>query len=328
MTVADQVTFAKRLARNSGNAATETYTDDVARFYVNEGVREFCKATQGISAEEYLTVAPTFNTRTNFAIRLTIVGGANAIVATDIVITAADADRTTGTAVASALETAIQAAGAATATVTWSTTAWTFTIDAIDSTSITIEAPTTITYVDATEMLFGTSGTQTGTTFAGSFPEDCTVRASLPTDFMSLEYIEWDDYPLRNAPFSVMMSPETYGDPAYYHIQDKYIYFNPSPNTQKLCKIQYEAFPASATLTGSSDTADCPLAVEYHMAPVFYSASMLLSETFENDEGMALMAKFIKQTAQYVMQEANQNPKMFPRSTGFRQPTWKDERSG
>lgn len=326
MTIAQQIVFAKRKGRVSGNVTTDTYTDDVTRFYINEGVREFCKKTKGISSEEFLTVTPTFNTRTNFAIRLTITGGSNALSATDIAITATAYDRTTGTQVASDLQTAIQAAGAASATVSWSTTAWTFTIDASDSTSITIEAPDGITYVDATDMLFGKSGTQVSTTWVSGFPQDCTVRASLPSDFLSIEQVEWDKCMLQNAPYMNMMSPEMYGDPTHYHIKDKYIYFTPVPNMQKELKIEYQAFPASATLTGSLDTSSCPLAQEYHMAPVYYAASKHLEDSFEYQESIFCKSMFDDECRKYKMNEANQNPKMIPRQAPYKQPQWVDER--
>ena len=61
-----------------------TDTDDVARVYLNQGVKEFCKKVHGIPRRNYLTLSPKFDIATNFAIQLTVVGGVNEMAATDI----------------------------------------------------------------------------------------------------------------------------------------------------------------------------------------------------------------------------------------------------
>lgn len=318
LTMAQQISLVKRLARADSAYLTETDTDDIARRYVNMGVEEFVKKAHGPSKEDYIDVTPIFDTRTTWAIRLTVTGGTNALTATDIAITATDANDTTGTAVATALQTAIQAAGSAATTVTWSTTAWTFTIDASDSTSITITAPTTTTYIDATEMLFGQTGTQTGTTWTSGFPVDCTVRGDLPTDFYEIENVEWDGHQLYPAPFELFMSPDTSSDWVdFYAIRDKYIYLAPAPNDRKLLKVRYRYFPASITLTGSSDTTECALADEFHMAPVHYAVGMVLKETFEFEESDKAFQAFFDQVSEYRRNQANQNVKLFPKNVQY-----------
>lgn len=321
MTIADQITFAKRLARTTSNALTITHTDEAARFYVNQGVEEFCKNTHGLSKEDYLTVTPKFDTKTNFAIRLTIVGGGNALAATDVEITATDRTDESGTTVASDLQTAIQAAGAGTATVAWSTTEWKFTIDAgAGTTSITIGAPTTITYVDASKLLFGSTGTSSSTTYVGSFPEDSTLEVDLPTDFLEMEFVEWDQNKLTVAPFDIFMSPELFGDPVYYYIKDKKMRLSPVPNEQELLHIRYKHIPAPATLTGSSDSTTCSLNAEDHMAPVYYAAAKIAEENFEYQVANRHMANFFDQVTKYSTRNNNQNPKMFPQRVQYVKP--------
>ena len=318
LTMAQQISLVKRLARADSAYLTETYDDDVARRYVMMGVDEFVKNAHGPSKEDFIDVTPTFNTRTTWAIRLTIVGGANALTATDIAITGTARAATTGTIAAGDLEDTIQAAGAATATVTWSTTAWMFTIDALDSTSITVEAPETITYVDATAMLFGKTGSETSTTWESDFPEDCTLVADLPSDFSQIEHVEWDKHQLYQAPFDMFMSPETNSTWVdYYAIRGKKIFLSPVPSERKLLKVRYRYFPATVTITGSSDTTECALDDEFHMAPVYYAAGMILTETFEHDEAQKMNQRFYDQVQRYRLKEANQNTKLFPRNVEF-----------
>jgi hypothetical protein len=318
LTMANQISLVKRLARANSGYLTETYTDDVARRYVNMGVEEFVKEAGAPSKEDYIDVTPSFDTRTTWAVRVTIVGGTNAMTATDVAVTGTDQDDTTGTQVASDFETTLQAAigAGASATVSWSTTTWKFTIDAADSTSITIESPSGATYVDATESLFGKTGTETGTTWTSNFPQDCTVLADLPSDFYQMEHAEWDGYPLYRAPFELFMSPETQTTRVqYYAVRGKKLYLAPAPTERKMLKVRYRYLPASVTLTGSSDTTACVLDDEDHMAPVFYAAGMVLRETFEPEESEKLFGQFFQMARKKKIVEANQNSKMFPKVT-------------
>jgi hypothetical protein len=168
-------------------------------------------------------------------------------------------------------------------------------------------------------MLFGKGGTQTGTTWASGFPEDCTVRADLPSDFYEMDHVEWDNHELYPAPFEMFMSPETFSNWVdYYAIRDKYMYLAPSPSDRRLLKVQYRYFPASITLDGTADaTTSCPLAHEFHMAPVHYAVGMIYQETQEPEEEEKAMRKFYDQVSEYRRKEANQNTKLFPKNIQF-----------
>lgn len=323
MTVANQITFVKRLARADSAYLTETNTDDVARRYINTGVEEFVKAGHGPSKEDYIDVTPEFDTRTTWYIRLEITGGTNAVAASDVTITATDRNDTTGTQVASDLQTAIRTlAGVSTATVVWSTTTWRFTIDSIDGTDIEIGAPSGITYIDATQSLFGRTGSSSAQTWVSNMPEDCTVVSDLPADFYDMEYAEWDKHPIYQAPYKYLMSPETNSNWVdYYFIRDKRIYLSPSPSERRLFKVRYQYFPASITLDGASDaTVSCPLSHEDHMAPVYYACGLILDETFETDESNRMLQRFNDIVSKYRIKEANQNTKLGMKPIGYHAP--------
>jgi hypothetical protein len=322
MTVANQITYVKRLARADSGYLTETDTDDVARRYINTGVEEFVKAAHGPTKEDYIDITPEFDTRTTWYIRLTITAGTNAIVATDVAVTTTNRDNVSGTTVASDLQTTIRAAlggGGASLTVVWSTTTWRFTIDSIDGTDIKIEAPSGITFIDATQSLFGRTGASGAQTWVSNFPEDCTIVADLPSDFYKINFAEWDKRRLYQIPFAFFMSPGTHSNLVdYYAIEGKRIYISPSASERKLFKLRYEYFPASITLDGTADaTTSCPLSHEDHMAVVYYATGMVLDETFESDESNRMLQRFNDQASKYRIKEANQNTKMFPKNAEF-----------
>jgi hypothetical protein len=215
---------------------------------INEAMVEFARASYGLTKESYITITPLFDLQTDFAIRLTIVGGTNELAATDIAICATDAYDQTGTQAAEALQTAIRAAGPTTLTVTWSTTDWTFTIDAIDSTSITIAEPSGLTYASALELLGLGAETTTGTSVESSIPTECTVESALPDDFLALVGApEWDGDQLAEGQFQEFHSPNAFGDPRRYYIRNKNIMLDPAPHTQKKLHLYYRYKPTAFT---------------------------------------------------------------------------------
>lgn len=231
--------------RSRSRTDADFFANSEIQDLLNEGLDEFAKDVHGLRKETFLALSPLFDTATHFAIRLTVVGGANVLVATDIVITAAAASNITGTAVATALQIAIRAAGCASLTVAWSTTAWTFTIDAIDSTSITIGAPSSILYADATPLLFNTSGTQTGTTWTGNIPRDVNLEIALPEDFLELlEPPEWNGAPLTPATWDLFTSPQSSGTPNCYYVYQKRLRISPVPTSQGMLRLWYRYLPA------------------------------------------------------------------------------------
>lgn len=248
MTLDEGITRARRLSRTKSSSATDTQI----MYKFNEAQKAFVKKCHGIVKEEWLEISPKFDIATHFAINLTITGGASAITATDIAICATDAVDQTGTQVATALQTAIQAAGAASCTVSWDTTTWKFTITpAATSTEIIVTSPTDEeTYADATNLL-GLDGSGTSS-YTGNIPEDCTVETDLPSDFLSIvRNPEWDERELYPGTFSVTSSPEHFGWPTLYEIREEKIRLYPSPNRQGRLKLWYRYLPADfATVKG------------------------------------------------------------------------------
>ena len=249
MTVATAIGKIRRLAQTNVTGCS----NQLLLERINEAQKEFAKAVKTLTKEEYVTITPLFDLQTHFAIRLTIVGGANELAATDIAITAADAADQTGTQAATALQTAIQAAitaagGTPSLTVAWSTTTWTFTVDGIDCTSITVAEPSGITYAPALELLGLSAATTTGTSVTGDIPVACTLESPLPTDFLSLATDpEWNGYRMSNAPMQNFLSPKGQGTPTMYFIRNKRIMLSPPPNEMGELHIYYKYVPAAFT---------------------------------------------------------------------------------
>lgn len=243
MTLGKAITLTRKKSRTDDTTATN---EDVVQ-YINEGQKEFARAVFGLTKEDYITITPLFDIQTDFAIRITIVGGTNEMSATDVVICGTDANDQTGTQVATALQATLRSAigVGADATVTWSTTTWKFTIDGTDCTSITLAAPSTIVYANALDLLGFIAGTTTDTSVTGNIPEDCTVESSLPSDFVSvISDPEWDGDPLSNAQLGDFISPETSGTPTLYNIRNKKIRLYPPPQRQGILHIFYNYIPS------------------------------------------------------------------------------------
>lgn len=245
MIIAEIIKKVRRRSRTDDDFVTDGEVLDA----IDEAIKRFSKDVNGLTKEAFLTLSPRFWTSTEMAIRLTIVGGTNALAATDIVITATDRTGVTGATVAADLQTAIRAAGAATATVAFSTTTWKFTIDGIDSTTITIAAPSAIIYADATDMLFGKTGAETATSWVGNIPPDCNVETDLPSDFLTPVSVEWDQEPLEPATYDLFHSPQVSGEPEIYHILNKKIRVYPVPTSQKMFFITYRYLPTTRGTT-------------------------------------------------------------------------------
>lgn len=313
MTLAEATARVRRFARATSSGASDTEIMDA----INDAQREFAKEANGLIKENYLTIAPLFDTQTNFAINLTITGGADALAATDIAITGTARSNESGTTVATDLEAAIQAeiGGGATTSVSWSTTAWTFTISApAGTTSITLAEPDGITYVSALTLLGLEADTTTGITVTGDIPTDCTVETALPSDYISLvPPVEWDNDQLDPAPFDIFASPEMSGVPQYYGLRNDRIRLWPYPTEQKSFHIWYKYAPTAFTdATADADT-DLYIPDNYHLAVVYYAASLIAEDTHqEMDVSDRYLARFKEHVNKYITAKANANPVIFP----------------
>ncbi|KKK80416.1 hypothetical protein LCGC14_2823720, partial [marine sediment metagenome] len=294
--------------RSRSRTDEDFFDDSEVQELLNEGLDEFAKDVHGLRKETFLALSPLFDTALTFAIRLTVTGGTNALAATDIVITDTARTNATGTTVAADLQVAIRLLAPTTLTVTWSTTAWKFTIDAIDSTSITIEEPESILYSDANPLLFNTTGTQTITTWVGNIPQDAALEIAMPTDFLELlSAPEWDGTPLAPAPWYLFTDPQASGTPTIYHIYQKRLRIVPVPTSQKMLRLWYRYRPAhfDGELSAECDTID----EEYQMSIVYYAAGQLCDENDEAEKAQKLQVQYFRMVRKFNNARANQNPK-------------------
>ncbi len=292
MTLTEVRNRARRLSRTDSSFATDAEVDA----WINEGKNELSQKVGGFRKEEYLTLAARFDLETNFGFRITIVGGTNAQAAADVTLGTQRTD-TTGTQVATDLQTAIRTLGGiSTATVAYSTATnpYKFEIDSIDGTSVTIEAPADITSVDATDLLFGTSGTQTSSLWVSSFPEDSFVETDLGSGWEQIDRVEWEQYPLIRGQWDDAMSVEQQGDPAYFAVADlQRIRAWPSPTKQELFHVAGRGAPADITSAISF------MPSQYHNMLSYYAASQLCEENFEYNRADYLYGIFHRMVKRY-----------------------------
>jgi hypothetical protein len=267
----------------------------------------------GIPKSATLALAEKFDIETTYYFNLTIVGGTNALASTDIQISASALSGVSGTTLATALQTAIRALAPTTLTVAW--TDYYFTIDAIDSTSITISGLSDdVNYVDAKDMLFGKSGTQTGTTWTGGFPEDCTWETDLPTNYHSMQHVFWDKYEVAEIPEGLAIHPQQYSSrPSCYSIRDQKIRLIPVPNVLRQFYIEYMATSTEAYFT--TDTIEPDFPEQYHIGLAYKTAEELLRMNHEFREADEYEKEYRKIRNLYRSTEGNQVTAMRPPKT-------------
>jgi len=235
--------------RYAGMDDTSLLTDARLNSLLQDAVTEFANDVGGFSMDVHPAIAATFDTETFYAIRITVVGGTGAMVATDVLITSTARDDTTGTIVAADFQTTLQAAVGTSMTVVWDDFA--FTVDTLDATSITYGAPSDENYADARTLL-GLTGTPTLTDYSheGTFPTDCTLRYTLPTDMIAVQRVEWDGNELVALSQEHAQSPEATGTPFWYYIRGRTLYFVPAPSRQEMSEVWYRGVPADIVFSG------------------------------------------------------------------------------
>lgn len=294
------------MARLMARASTLGVTDDQAYQLLNQALKDFANDVRGIVKDEFLRIAALFWVETTFAINLTITGGTAALAATDVAVTASDADAQTGTQMAALLQTAIQAAGATGATVTWAD--FKFTIDSQDGTDITIAAPTaTTTYEDVTEMLLGGTGASGAQTYVGAFPKDCTKRVALPANFQTQRAIEWDEKPLAEDSLRSIQALDGSGDPTRYALggDDDYLWLDSAPTTRKLLWLEYKAHIADLTGAAAPDFES-----DFHWGAVWRLAELLCRSQFAEKLADTRHEEYQKVVDSYNERYGNRNTQM------------------
>ena len=274
---------------------------------VNQSLRDFANDVNGIVKEEWLQIAALFWPETTMGISIAITGGTNAQAAADVAITAADADAQTGTEMAALLETAIRTlAGISTATVVWADFA--FTIDSIDGTDITIAAPAdTATYEDATEMLFGGTGSSGAQTYVSDFPRDCTKRIAMPSDFRRVRHLEWDSDPLERRNLKFVQSIDQSGRPTFFSEggSNDYLWLDRAPTERKQMWMEYKATPVALAADVAPDFEE-----DYHSALVWRTAELLCRTAFAEQLADARHKQYRQVVGEYIANFAGQNTRM------------------
>ena len=254
MTSKEILSQARRYSRIDDGAAADAQVYKL----INDGVKQFASEVGGFPKEEYLSLTPLFDTRTNMAMRITIAGAGDTLAATDVVITSVNRMNTNGDQVASDLQSAVNTAtGGTGCTVTWvgdlgDADGYYFTFAVTSATSITFAAPSGEVYVNACSLL-GLSGTTAAATVTGDFPEDCTLEANLPTDFLKIERVYWDSYELSPATRGHFLNPNSTGNPSVYHVRGNTIRVFPVPSVSKLFRIEYRGSGLAPVGAGYQD---------------------------------------------------------------------------
>lgn len=289
---------ARRYARITSSGIPDNHVNDL----INEGIKQFAMDVYGLPTENYIDLAAKFDLRSNMALNLEIIGGTDALSATDITI-GQSRDDTNGSQVATDLQTAIQAAGASNTTVAWDK--YYLKISApSNTTSIEVDEPTDSHYIDGTELWFGKASKETDTTWTGNFPPDCTMEASMPSDFFKIEYVEWDRRTLDPQPRPMFLSPGLTGTPMYYNVRGRKIKLYPVPTVQALFYIEYKEIPEEMTTFETAMPANIPN--EFHNAIAYWVASELLKENHEDAQAIKRYADYWRMRNKYLVNYHNQ----------------------
>ena len=288
--------------------STSGLSDANALAVVSMAVRRFCSDVGGMRLARKLNVSGLFIPETFEGFHLEIVGSTNNDVDSDIAITSASS-RLTGTEMAAMLQVQIRAAigtGTEDLTVAWAN--FYFTIDAIDSTSIEISAPSaTTTYLDATTKLFGGVDSETDT-ITGGFPEGCTVASALNSDFRSIDMVAWNNVLLKEGTASLFVNPEVTGTPAYYYVDNwAYLLLYPSPTVQTDLTIVYFGLPTVSASATTASNLPTEIPVEYQKGICNKVAEEMLLGTHEEKLANRMRVDYNDCVRTYKINKANQN---------------------
>jgi len=299
MTLAECRTQARELGRLDTTAATDVRMNQL----IQNAVDEFANDVSGFAKDDYPVIAATFDTATHFAIRVTITGGTNALTATDVAITTTARTDASGSTVASDFQATLRTAvgGGANITVAWADFA--FTVDTIDGTSITFAEPSDPNYADARDLL-GLTGTTTeaAADHTGNFPENATMRYTLPASLISLERVEWNGYPLQQ--IDPIASPETSGTPYQYFVRGRELNLVPSPNEQGLCHVWYRGAPTAIDFDVDTDLPS-EIPSTFHMAIPHLVAYYGLLQQFDDKLAGMRRAEYQKLMRQFRVERQN-----------------------
>jgi len=280
MTRAELRAEVQRLGRMGKNIGTTILND-----WIYEAVKKLQDETLWLRKKIVYYVREYFTLNTNEGFNLQV--GSSAY---DIALTTA-VTSINGEDLASYLYSEISATGKFNSTsisVSYSTSSRKFTITAsTGTTAIVISHPdysTSILY-DASYKLFGITDNKSSAdtyTITGDEAPYCTSEYPLPSDFLSVKEVRYDDkkYPLQ---------PETFksrdtgtGTPANYYIENGYLGITPQPTEGgKKIILDYYYLPSDF----ASDSAVHPFPETFNYAIIYYAVSVY-KHYLHDDNGM------------------------------------------
>ncbi len=291
--------YVRERARLGSNISDSTIDN-----YLNRAALQFQRDTLLIVDFFAINVRSYFTLKTDEAFNLTITG---VLTATDIAI-ASDIIDGSGSDVASALQTAIQTAGATNTTVSFDEDTGEFTIDAsgeTGATAITISYPSSRSYYDCSYKLFGKTTSSDTNIFTGSMAPYYTSEYPLPDDFLEIEEVVYNErwweplkpeiYRRRNYYTGIPKHYSIYSkrDPTTDAVSKNYIRFTPQPLTiGKRFSIAYnpEAKTIQTGATYDSYTFDFPTG--WDDALIFYACYLAKLGTNDYQEALTFKALY------------------------------------
>lgn len=285
----------KRAARIGANVST-TMLDD----WLYEAVKKLQNETRWLEKTVVFYIREYFTLNTNEGFKLTVSSSSHVInlstAVTDI----------SGSQLASYLQSEIQSSGnfnSTGITVSYSTSDRKFTITAsTGTTAIVIKHPdysTSINY-DCSYKLFGLTDPQSSAdtyTITGDAAPWCTSEYPLPSDFLYVKEIRYDEksYPLEAASYK---DRNIYtGVPKYYYIKNSRLGLIPQP-TSGGKKIQLDYYYLPSDFTSDSDTHPFPESFNY---AIIYYAAMLYKDYQGDDNGMAKFLSMYEREKKFIL---------------------------
>lgn len=275
-----------RLGRVGSNVATS-----VLDAWLYEAVKrlqddvKWLEKTRHYYVREYFTIG----TDEGFGVRLSAATG------TQLVIGSTSHTNSAGATVAEKLSVALVAAATG-SQVTWSTANWKFSIDISSNASTGFyvgppEYDSTAVY-DASFKLFGLTAETSNSdqTYTGSVAPHCTSEYPLPTDFMYVKEVRYDDksYPLK--PTIYKSRDDATGVPSHYYIRNNAMLgLTPQPTTGgKIIKLDYYYIPADF----AADSTVHPLHERFNYAIIWYAIYLYKSNQDDTQGELKALAKY------------------------------------
>jgi len=287
MTRAELRAEVQRLGRVGKNVSTSILDD-----WIYEAVKKLQDETLWLSKKIVYYVREYFTLNTNEGFNLQV--GSSAY---DIALTTAVID-ISGEDLASYLYSEISATGKFNSTsiaVSYSTSSRKFTITADTGiAAIVISHPdysTSILY-DASYKLFGITDDASSAdtyTITGDVAPYCTSEYPLPSDFLSVKEVRYDDknYPLQPEIFKDRDTGT--GTPSNYYIDNGYLGITPQPTEGgKKIELDYYYLPSDF----ASDSAVHPFPEIFNYAIIYYAISLYKDYLHDDNEMMKYLAKY------------------------------------